>query len=280
MEPSIKAWLAEHQTALEAEFVYKSWLDAGGATDVVEPSIKAWLAEHQTAPEADFVIRAWLEAGGDFKVVRSAAIGWLRRHRETRDAVYVTKRLARQTDLPAATVEDILVWCRCHPEDADVLWRLTQLYLHLLRPEIREALCDTAEIVVRHQLAGESPPDRMARKQIVGLFGFLTSHREMQSGPLRSRVDRLLCDCLRHPAIYGRNTQAFVMCQRRSYVQRIVDMIGCRDLDVEADEGAIRRFLEWVNTWQTERKAQLRTQIAFLKEWHPESALWDIVSFD
>ncbi|MCP4663969.1 MAG: hypothetical protein GY856_51960, partial [bacterium] len=130
-------------------FLVKGWLDAGGGVSAVEAVALKWLAEHGTTAAADFVFRSWLEAKGDFAVVRDAAIAWLARHRTSPDAVYLTKFLARQPDLPVATVRDILVWCQTHPSNPDAIWRFSRLGDNLLYRELIDDVINTAELVLR-----------------------------------------------------------------------------------------------------------------------------------
>ncbi len=149
----------------------------------------------------------------------------------------------------------------------------------MFRTEIRDSLCETAEIVVRSKFAGDTQLDPVARGQIASLLSFLIRHIDMRAGGLRNRVDRLFCMCLRQPAMFGHDTPAYDTVQRAEYVGRFVELVDFQILDVDGDRDAIRGFLEWVDTWQAERKAQLRSKIGFLRQWHPETDMWDIVRF-
>jgi len=86
---AIEKWLAEHKTLPEAQFVYKSWLDAGGDIEFVREGIEVWLGKHKTLPEARFVYKSWLDAGGDIEFVREHLFAWFYEHGMDKDAVYV-----------------------------------------------------------------------------------------------------------------------------------------------------------------------------------------------
>ncbi|MFC1927891.1 hypothetical protein ACFLW7_04855, partial [Chloroflexota bacterium] len=44
--------------------------------------------EHGAEPDADFVYRSWLEARGEFSVVKAGAIQWLRLNHDKEEAVF------------------------------------------------------------------------------------------------------------------------------------------------------------------------------------------------
>ena len=70
----VLAWLKEHETAESAQFVYHSWLDAGGDADTIKEHVLAWLKEHETAENAQFVYHSWLML--EATPIRSKSMSW------------------------------------------------------------------------------------------------------------------------------------------------------------------------------------------------------------
>ena len=141
-------------------------------------------------------------------------------------------------------MKDILKWCRTFPSNEDALWRLTQLRKHLLREEVAEEVCTTSEIILNPLLSPDANLSPLVRGLIITLFSYLINAPALYTWELRSRVDRLLLRWLRHPASFGDNPRPHTNVQRRSYVQRIADLISSGDLSVSEDRGALERFAE------------------------------------
>jgi hypothetical protein len=78
---SIRGWLGLHHNRIrpEAEFVFKSWLDATQDRALVEEAIRDWLAAdgNRISPEARFVFQSWLDATQDRALVEEAIRDWL-----------------------------------------------------------------------------------------------------------------------------------------------------------------------------------------------------------
>jgi hypothetical protein len=235
---------------------------------------------HGEDADADFVFRSWLEAGGDRDLVWDAATAWLAKHRLEESAVYVTKFIARQRDLPADTVVDILSWCRAFPTNVDALWRLTQLKGNLLVEGVEEDAVATAEVVLADLLQPTSRPQRILRELVTKLFSFLLALAGTRSGPLRERVDSLFVRWLRHPLSFGRDPKPHPTIQRILYFHRISVLIEKRTLDVENDREALRRFMQWLDEWDLARKQRALPILNELKLKHPAPGVWDIVRFE
>jgi hypothetical protein len=276
----VEAWLAKHATDAEAGFVYRAWPDAKGEREVIRHHVEAWLAERATDADADFLFRAWLEAGGAFSAISSPAIQWLSQNRDKAEAVYLTKFLAKQENIPAGTVKDILHWCSKFSADEDALWRLTQLGKHLLNEQVAEEVCAASEAVLGPRLSGNIPLPPVTKGQITTLLSYLVSARNLQSGELRSRVDALLLTWLRNPASFGTEPKPHPLTQRKSYVQRVVDLLVSGALDLSSDRETLERFLRWVNTWEGEWKSKVRGTLVRLTHNYPAPDLWEIVEFD
>ncbi len=276
----VEAWLDKHAEEAEAGFVFRSWLDAKGELEVVRRHLEVWLAERAADVNADFVFRAWLEAGGPFSVISPAAIQWLSQNRDKAEAVYLTKFLAKQENLPVGTVKDILHWCSKFSADEDALWRLTQLGNHLLHEEVAEDVCAASEALLGPRVSGTVPLPPVVRGQVTALLSFLVTARGLHSGELRRRVDALLLTWLRNPASFGTEPKPHPQIQRKSYVQRVVDLLVSGALDLSSDREALKRFLQWVNMWEAERKSRVRGTLVWLNHHYPAPELWEIVEFD
>jgi hypothetical protein len=87
--PHVAAWLAQHGSSRDAQFLLKSWLDAGGEHEMVSSHVSVWLASHGTAADAGFLLTAWLNAAGDKELVRPFLKQWLASHGSERPASYV-----------------------------------------------------------------------------------------------------------------------------------------------------------------------------------------------
>jgi hypothetical protein len=276
----LEAWLDKHATEAEASFVYRGWLHAKGELEVIRHHLEAWLAEHATDADADFVFRAWLEAGGPFSVISSPAIQWLTQNRDKAEAVYLMKFLAKQENIPGGTVKDILHWCSKFTADDDALWRLTQLGNHLLNEQVAKEVCAASEAVLGPRLSGCIPLPPATKGLITTLLSYLVRARNLQSGELRSRVDALLLTWLRNPASFGTEPKPHPLIQRKSYVQRVVDLLVSGALDLSSDREALKRFLHWVSTWEGDWKSKVRGTLVWLTYNYPAPDLWEIVEFD
>jgi hypothetical protein len=243
----------------------------------VDESIKAWLTEHGTDAEADFVYRSWLNAGGAFSVVRSSAILWLHQNYDKEEAVYLTKSLAKQKDIPLETIKEILMWCQRYPNNEDALWRFAQLGSHLLKDEIADEVMITSETIFLPLILHDISLTKMIRSQITTLFSYLINAPKLRSGKLRNRVDTLFLAWFRNPGSFGGDLKPHLNIQRWSYVQRVVDLLVSGALDVTEDHESLVNFLYWVDNWEPKRKSSLSQKFDFLKQNYPALDLWDIV---
>ncbi|HEY5644860.1 MAG TPA: hypothetical protein VIS76_02865, partial [Pseudomonadales bacterium] len=57
-----EGWLASFGSDLQTSFVYRAWVDAGGALEPVRAHMLAWLEKHGTEPEARYVLLLALRA--------------------------------------------------------------------------------------------------------------------------------------------------------------------------------------------------------------------------
>ncbi|MCP4699561.1 MAG: hypothetical protein GY862_22340, partial [Gammaproteobacteria bacterium] len=169
---------------------------------------------HQCLPEAQFVYNSWLGAGGDFSAIKQAVIRWLHQHYQTPEAVFVTKFLVRQKDLTPQTIQEILAWCRQYAADPDAVWRLSRLDEHLLNPEISEALCATAKSIVHSLCASESVPAFSKGQMLV--LSWLSEAPAFCALPLKQRRNSLFRAWLHYPAAFDFQADDFL--QRPHYL--------------------------------------------------------------
>jgi hypothetical protein len=213
-------------------------------------------------------------------MIRQQALQWLSQNYDKEEAVFLTKELTRQGDIPIETVKNILDWCRIFPGNEDALWRLTRLGRHLLTEEVAEDVIITSEELLNLHLSPDENISVEVSGQIATLLSYLIGAPRMRSELLRSRVDALLLRWLRHSVSYGEDPKPHYNIQRRSYVQRIADLLDSGDLNVVQDRDALERFMRWVNNWESAQKAAVLPTIEFLARRYPAAGLWDIVKFD
>ena len=270
-----------HGTTEKADFMLKSWLDAGGEMGAVAEALLLWLDQHGTTEEADFVLRSWLEAKGDFAVVKDAAIAWLSRHRTSPDAVFITKFLAGKRDLPTTTVQDILTWCQAHPSNSDAVWRFSRLGENLLRPELTDQVVLTAEVVLELIVEAKATLDSRQVSPVMSAFWLLIDL--LGSSPTtekkRLKIDRLLADWLRRRDSFAIADPAETFQQRPPFVLKIADLLRQGLLDAEADRQGLESFCLWVNQWRADAKLQTRQIVAYLRRTYPQVDYWDRIEF-
>jgi hypothetical protein len=279
VQDAIKDWLGEHKTDAEASHVYKAWLDAKGDPALVQDAIKDWLGEHKTDLEAQFVYNAWLDADGERDVVWDALLIWLAKYRTDETAVYITKFVARQPNLPAATIRDVLAWCRTFPTNDDVLWRLTQLGKNLFVVGAEEDVVSTSEVVLANLLLPTTHPDSVTRGQVTTLISRLLTVIKSSPLPLQDRVDSMFVRWLRHPLSFGIDPMPYLNIQQVAFVRRLQLLIDAVVIEVTDDREALRRFMVWLDAWDVKRKQRVLPILDDLKERYPAPGLWDIVQF-
>jgi hypothetical protein len=74
-----KKWLEEFYLTIEAEFLIKSCLDAGGEKEMVKEYIPLWLKKFPLEMETSFVIKSWLNAKGDKEIIIDYILHWLKK---------------------------------------------------------------------------------------------------------------------------------------------------------------------------------------------------------
>lgn len=72
-----KEWLEGFHTTIDASFLIKSWLDAGGEKEIIKEYITPWLKKFPLQMETSFVIKSWLLAEGEKSLVKQYIEKWL-----------------------------------------------------------------------------------------------------------------------------------------------------------------------------------------------------------
>ena len=281
---AIGAWLDIHKTdanvSSDASHVYKAWLDAGGDKALVEQPIKDWLVVHKTNPVAKFVYNSWLDAGGERDVVWDSLLLWLAEYRTNESAVRITKFVAKQPDLPDASVKDVLVWCRTFAANEDALWRVTQLGPKLLNVDVLEDACATAETILFHITGSTNEINELTSGQVATLLNYLVEAAHFHSSKMRDRVDVLIVVWMRHPNSFGRRPKPHTNIQRVRFTSRVLLLLHSGELDFTRDREPIRRFLEWLDEWDMVWKQRLRSTIEVYSTRYPAPEVWGIVRFE
>src|SRR5262249_46685857 len=159
--------------------------------------------------------------------------------------------------LPVATVRDILTWCRSFPKNEDALWRLAQLREHLSIPEVAEEVVATAEVVLEHFLDQHTYIEGKTKEQIVTVFFNLITAKGMRAGSLRDRVDNLFVKWIKDQRSFGPYPTRFRLLQTTGFLSRLSALIAAGVLDPVSDFETLKRFMQWLNTWETDRKLVL-----------------------
>lgn len=265
-----RAWLATHRSEREAGFIMQAWLDAGGDTRLLRKNIFRWLKEHADSPEAGPLIRAWLRAQGDWSTVQGPAGRWLRSHCQEPRADMVARLFAKQADLQAGTLRDVLTWCRTFPQHPMAPRTLNALNKHLLRPEVAPEAVLACEAVIRAVLKQPSLQPA-ARAVLARLFATLGD-----DPALRQVTKALFAKWLRHPSSYGPallrtkgSYSGLLPLEHTSSLRYVAELIAEKAISIEQDRDALLRFFVWIRSWTPEGRNQAR---AFLAELAGSSA--------
>jgi hypothetical protein len=241
VEEAVGRWLLQHAEAEGAGFVYRAWLDAGGPLQAIESYILDWLNRYSTSDGADFLVVSFLKRGGAFKSVRDAAAECMSRLRESPAGAFLSKVLAKQPDLSDESVSDILTWCSCYADDADGLWRLSQLGMSIARNGVAAKACEVAEVVLTRWLDPLSALEVTIANSVTNVLATLML---VQDAAVRQRVDQMFVQWFRHPVGFELSNWC-----RYGFAWRLIAeadrLIGRRVIDVVADSAALDRLVRW-----------------------------------
>ena len=116
MTPATWLKIEQHAISADAEFVFKSWLDAGGEISLVKDAVLAWLKieRHGTSADASFVFKSWLDAGGEISLVKDAVLAWLKieQHATSARAQFVFNSWLNAGGEIALVKDAVLAWLK------------------------------------------------------------------------------------------------------------------------------------------------------------------------
>ena len=190
------------------------------------------------------------------------------------------KLVAKQQDLPAATMRDVLAWCRAFPTNEDVWWRVTQLGANLLNVDVLEDSCATTETLLSQIMGSSDEISELTRGQVATLLSYLVEAAHLHSSRMRDRVDTLLVIWLKHPTSFGRRPKPHPNIQRVGFARRVLLLLYCGEFDFTLDREPVRRFLEWLDEWDMVWKQRLRSTLEVYSTRYPAPEVWGIVRFE
>jgi hypothetical protein len=102
----------------------------------------------------------------------------------------------------------------------------------------------------------------------------------MQLGSLRERADDLFVKWIQDERSFGPYATRFWVLQNASFLSRLSDLLTAGVLDPVSDSKALARFMQWLDTWEQDRKQALIPILSDLKDKYPKVELWDLVQTD
>ena len=204
VKEALIAWLAvaQNRIALEAQFVFKAWLDAKQAPTLIEPHVRAWLAHANNAISlnAQFIYRAW---GNQFNRLDDFMFGntcrWIQAHSNHVDAAFAMRWVIADRRLDQATTTAIIDWLTNFPTHEDTPNRLSRLHFKVLSHCPREALTTLYATVLENYI---KPAQRFGEWDVKTTFFLFfnavrIAKRPTLHPPSRVPLARLFCQFLR-----------------------------------------------------------------------------------
>ncbi len=168
---------------------------------------------------------------------------------------------------------DALNWCREHPSEETAVETLNAVFALIRDPEVRPAWIATVRTVVLAIAQVPEPTPALHAHMTVLVANLLELSTDS------AMVDELLAAWLRHPRSFGSLHTTPAAFQRESFVQRLGDLLGWNALDLHRDRDALRRFADWVNTWNPRNKFRSRRALQALARNFPASDVWSRIHF-
>lgn len=196
---------------------------------------------------------------------------------ETADSTDLVESAAPATPAdPAqerAIALDALVWCREHPSEETAVETLNAVFTLIRDPEVGPAWIAAVRVVVLAIARVPDPTPALHAHMTVLVANLLELSTDS------AMVDELLAAWLRHPKSFGSLHTTPAAFQRETFVQRLGDLLGWNALDLHRDRDALRRFAEWVNTWNPRNKFRSRRALQALARNFPASEVWSRIHF-
>jgi hypothetical protein len=168
---------------------------------------------------------------------------------------------------------DALSWCREHPSEETAVETLNAVFTLIRDPEVRPAWIAAVRVVVLAIAQVPDPTPALHAHMTVLVANLLELSTDS------AMVDELLVAWLRHPKSFGSLHTTPAAFQRESFVQRLGDLLGWNALELHRDRDALRRFAEWINTWNPRNKFRSRRALQALARNFPASDVWSRIHF-
>ena len=168
---------------------------------------------------------------------------------------------------------DALVWCTAHPTEDTAVETLNTVYTLIHDAAVRAPWIAAARAVVE-AVAQLPEPTPALHAHMTVLFAHL-----LELSTDSAMIDGLLAAWLRHPKSFGGEHTTPASYQRESFVQRLGDLLGWNSLDPVADRDALRRFAEWVDSWNPRNKFRSRRALQALARNFPAPDVWSRIYF-
>jgi hypothetical protein len=168
---------------------------------------------------------------------------------------------------------DALTWCGEHPAEETAVETLNAVFTLIRDPEVRPLWIATVRTVVLAIAQVPDPTPALHAHMTVLVANLLELSTDS------AMVDELLAAWLRHPKSFGSLHTTPAAFQRETFVQRLGDLLGWNALDLHRDRDALRRFADWVNTWNPRNKFRSRRALQALARNFPASDVWSRIHF-
>jgi hypothetical protein len=252
-------WIHEHGVSEQALPVYITWLNNGGDKLLIRDSMLACLQSQLNEKRAVNLYLAWLRNGGDEEAIRGAVLEWILRNWQTSHSLWLVKFYTDQVAPALEILQFIIELCRTQPAEPNSLYALALLGKHLSRLP-REDVLPVVEAVLLPLIRHSDP---LIKTAIIGtstlLIDLITASATWPF-EYRERVGDLLLAWLRNPASFGSTISLDVSFQRVEIVEEVLNLSRSGKLSHEADAASLERFVEWVVTWEQERKSGLPSE--------------------
>ncbi len=168
---------------------------------------------------------------------------------------------------------DALNWCHEHPSEETAVETLNAVFTLIRDPAVRPAWIATVRVVVLAISQVPDPTPALHAHMTVLVANLLELSTDS------AMVDELLVSWMRHPKSFGSLHTTPAAFQRETFVQRLGDLLGWNALELHRDRDALRRFADWVNTWNPRNKFRSRRALQALARNFPASDVWSRIHF-
>jgi hypothetical protein len=289
IESQVDAWLASggHAGGPDARLVYSSWLEAAPVRKrrrFYDQTLE-WILAHQDDERCSYLLESWLDKQLEFEPVSEACFRAVHRLYREPNGAFILKHVVRQKKLPATTIVEALSWCNRFPDHMDALNRLGPLLRVDWAKQFGAApFVRVAAKVLFHQNIDAAVSDGLKlvvmRATIGSLFAigafFPTAEMLARIYFVRwlrdGRVFRPATPCGR-PA---RSTPIFD--QRLPLGRALLTLLARGEFTPKTnndDETVIAQFCDWVGTWATPNRDQVRELIENLTARFGLRPLWE-----